>query len=195
MSSDARREGTQPPGEPERTRVVVERTFPAAINVDELAALEAAIPHCFELRRVRWMRTFISRDRRRMMCLYDAPDAESVRYTQDTGGLPYDAIWAGALLTRKRPPQRPDGYSIVVVEREMPQGLSLEQFREISARASGCLQSYRVLAWESVLSLRDGRALCAFYAPDADSARSANLESGVPMTRAWSADVFDVHAG
>jgi hypothetical protein len=43
---------------------------------------------------VKFARTFFSADRRRMVCLYQAPDAESVRLAQREAAMPLDAVWA-----------------------------------------------------------------------------------------------------
>jgi hypothetical protein len=46
---------------------------------------------------VRFVRTYFATDRRRMICLYVAPDAESVRLAQVQAGLPHAGVWAAAL--------------------------------------------------------------------------------------------------
>ena len=47
-----------------------------------------------ELHRVTFLRTFFSLDCRRMLCLYQAPDAESVRLAQRQAGMPLERVWA-----------------------------------------------------------------------------------------------------
>ena len=32
-----------------------------------------------------------------MICLYEAPDAESVRLVQDKTGLPYESVWPASV--------------------------------------------------------------------------------------------------
>ena len=74
--------------------VIVERSFDDAAVLDELQAVEDANAWCLETRNVKFARTFFSIDRRRMMCLYQAPDAESVRQAQRQAGMPFDEAWA-----------------------------------------------------------------------------------------------------
>lgn len=77
-----------------KANVLVERRFAEAAVLDELQAREDAFAGCLELHRVTFLRTFFSLDRRRMLCLYRAPDAESVRITQDTAGMPVERAWS-----------------------------------------------------------------------------------------------------
>lgn len=57
---------------------------------------------CFQIHRVRRLRSYLSTDRRRLFSLYQAPDAESVRLAQRQAGLPPDRVWA---VRRYAPPQ------------------------------------------------------------------------------------------
>ena len=74
--------------------VLVERAFDPPMTFDEVRALAAAGAGCLDAHRVRWLRTFFSNDRRRMICLYQAPDAESVRLAQRRAGMPHEDVWA-----------------------------------------------------------------------------------------------------
>lgn len=74
--------------------VLVERRFAAPVSVAAIQALEEAGVACLQNHRVRFMRTFFSRDQRRMVCLYRAPDAESVRLAQRQAGMPLERVWA-----------------------------------------------------------------------------------------------------
>jgi hypothetical protein len=49
---------------------------------------------CFTLHRVRLLRSFLSTDGLRLLAMYAAPDAESVRIAQRRAGLPADRIVA-----------------------------------------------------------------------------------------------------
>ncbi|MDN3556914.1 DUF4242 domain-containing protein [Halomonas maura] len=74
--------------------VLVERAFAAPVELAEIQAIEDAGAACLQNHRVRFLRTLFSRDRRRMLCLYQAPDAESVRIAQRQAGLPMESAWA-----------------------------------------------------------------------------------------------------
>lgn len=84
------------------TRVVVTRAFEEPVSVAAVQAKEDAAAHCLDTYRVRYLRTFFSKDGRRMVCVYEAPDAESVRLAQHQAGMPVDQIW-GCRLVDPRP--------------------------------------------------------------------------------------------
>lgn len=77
--------------------VLVERSFPEPVRFEDIQDLESRGAWCLELHRVRFLRTYFSLDRRRMICVYDAPDAESVRLAQTKAGLPFDRVWSAVL--------------------------------------------------------------------------------------------------
>ncbi|MCE8015476.1 DUF4242 domain-containing protein [Halomonas sp. MCCC 1A17488] len=74
--------------------VMVERHFAAPVTFEAIQALEDAGAACLNNHQVRFLRTFFSLDRQRMLCLYHAPDAESVRLAQHQAGMPVTRIWA-----------------------------------------------------------------------------------------------------
>jgi len=74
--------------------VAVERTFSESVLLDDIQAIENAGQACLDLHNVSFVRTLFSTDRKRMICLYNAPDAESVRIAQMTAKMPFDRVWA-----------------------------------------------------------------------------------------------------
>jgi Nickel responsive protein SCO4226-like len=80
-------------GDGARAVVVVERSFAEPVAFEELAAREEAGAWCLDVHRVRFLRSYFSSDRRRLMCIYEAPDAESVRRAQERIGMPVDEVW------------------------------------------------------------------------------------------------------
>lgn len=78
----------------QQANVLVERSWESPVELGDIQALEDAGAHCLETHRVKFARTFFSLDQKRMICLYEAPDAESVRLAQRQAGMPVDAVWA-----------------------------------------------------------------------------------------------------
>jgi Protein of unknown function (DUF4242) len=78
--------------------VIVERTFEEPADLDALHDAEARAHWCLELHNVRFVRSYISSDRRRMICMYEAPDAEAVRIVNSTSKNPFDRVWSASLL-------------------------------------------------------------------------------------------------
>jgi hypothetical protein len=73
--------------------VVVERLLDKH-TFAELNCMEHSFASCFSLHQVRALRSYFSKDRKRMICLYEAPDAEAVRIANRTAGLPFDSVWS-----------------------------------------------------------------------------------------------------
>ncbi len=79
-------------------RFIVERTFSPPMSEQELSEVSARMAPCLELHDVRWIRTHLSADRQRMVCEYDARDAESVRKVQHEAQAKFDRVWPGTLI-------------------------------------------------------------------------------------------------
>jgi hypothetical protein len=74
--------------------VIVERSFDESVTLQQIQDIEDAGIGCLQTRNVRFVRTFFSADRKRMICLYEAPDAESVRQSQREASVPFHDAWA-----------------------------------------------------------------------------------------------------
>ena len=82
-----------PGHEPDGDAVVIERALPQP--VDEAAIRDAAArgAWCFEQHACRLVWSYLSSDGRRCLCVFAAPDAESVRHTQKQMGMPFETAW------------------------------------------------------------------------------------------------------
>ena len=78
--------------------IIVERTFERPPSVEDMTAAGIRERPCLELYGVAWRRSVLSTDRLRMVCQYDAPDAESVRKVQREAGNGFDRVWAGEVI-------------------------------------------------------------------------------------------------
>lgn len=79
-------------------RVMVERVFTTPVD---LAAVKESAAHanpCFSSRRVRFVRTLVARDGLRMICEYEAPDAESVRIANQLACMPFERVWTAEVV-------------------------------------------------------------------------------------------------
>jgi len=167
--------------------VVVERSFVEPIEFDGKPSAELA--ECMRRHRVRARYSLVSRDRRHVICVHDAPDADSVRATQDENRLPYDRLWSAERIAV--PPVVPDPrYEVVVVQRELPEPITRELAELGASDPDGCRRRNRCSLLASLISL-DGRyLLCRYTAPDAESVRNANVQAALPFIRAWGAVVL-----
>ena len=79
-------------------RIIVERSFDAPFTEDDFAAVSQRIGSCLDLYGVRWIRSHISTDRRRMVCEYEAADAQSVRDVQNAAQANFERVWAAEVM-------------------------------------------------------------------------------------------------
>jgi hypothetical protein len=88
--------------------VIVERSYDQPFS-DELGeSMTRRFGPCFSLRRIKRLHSYISKDRLRTVCVYEAPDASSVRDVHDREGIPYVRIWSADMLNISSPSQALD---------------------------------------------------------------------------------------
>lgn len=78
-------------------QVIVERSFDEATEFETLQTLADRISWCLDQHRVRFLRSYLSSDKKRMICVYEAPDAESVRIVNRQAEAPFDCVWTATL--------------------------------------------------------------------------------------------------
>jgi hypothetical protein len=79
-------------------RVVVERSFPDPMSDADIDAFGAREHACRAIYRVTWKRTLLSEDRKRVICEFEAPDAESVRRVQRQSETEAERVWTAQVI-------------------------------------------------------------------------------------------------
>jgi hypothetical protein len=79
--------------------IMVERQFEEPTTVATMQAIEDQGADCLKTWNVRFIRTYFSQDKKTMLCLYEAPDAESVRQAQTKAGMPFTKVWSYDYVT------------------------------------------------------------------------------------------------
>ena len=79
-------------------RIVVERSFDAPHTEADMMLVSKRMAPCLAAYQVTWKRTVVSADRKRVVCEYEASDAESVRRIQHEAGAQFDRIWVGEVI-------------------------------------------------------------------------------------------------
>lgn len=168
--------------------VLVERRFDQPVEFEDIQKLEDAASWCLDAHKVRFIKTFFSRDQRRMLCLYEAPDAEAVRLAEDQACVPYDRAWTCTHLPAPAAAARA-GKETVIVERAFSEPITAEFASSTFKRIEWCLDLHRATYLESYLA-NDGMSMvCVFHAPDAEAVRLANTRGGAPFKNVWTAGV------
>jgi hypothetical protein len=75
-------------------RVVVEQAFTEPLTDERYAQFSRQLDPCLEVRDGTWRRSALSKDKLRLVCEFEAPDAESVREALRLAKIPYERVWA-----------------------------------------------------------------------------------------------------
>ncbi|HEY4082750.1 MAG TPA: DUF4242 domain-containing protein [Burkholderiaceae bacterium] len=82
-------------------RYMVERTFPEGLHIpqtDQGAQTCAAVVETNAGSGVTWVHSYVSDDKKKTFCIYDAPNPEAIRKTAGSLSLPIDKITAVSVL-------------------------------------------------------------------------------------------------
>jgi hypothetical protein len=82
-------------------RYLVERTFTSGLHIpcnEDGASACMGVVEQNAIGNVNWVQSFVSTDKQNTFCIYDAPDAESIRIAAVRNGLPVDRITAVRVL-------------------------------------------------------------------------------------------------
>jgi len=79
---------------------LIERSFAEELLVDD--AMAAEVKHINDEIGVQWLYSFLSADKRKTYCLYEAPNAEAIRASAKRLDIPADVIIA---VSEMRPEQ------------------------------------------------------------------------------------------
>jgi len=80
------------------TRIVVERSFETPQSDVDMKVVADRERPCLAAYDVTWKRSLISADRKRMVCEYEAADAETLRRIQREAGAQFDRVWVGDVV-------------------------------------------------------------------------------------------------
>ena len=78
--------------------VILERSFEPPISDERLGEISARLMPCLDRSGIRWIRSHFSRDRRRLICHFEAPDAGAVRDALQQARLEHERVWSAELL-------------------------------------------------------------------------------------------------
>jgi len=79
-------------------RVMVEQLFTEPLTDERYGAFAKKLDPCIEIRNGAWRRSAISTDRRRVVCEFEAPDAETVREAYRMADVPCERVWAASVF-------------------------------------------------------------------------------------------------
>jgi hypothetical protein len=77
--------------------VVVERLFDPGVTLQDVRLLDESSAWCKETYGIRLLQSYVSADGKRVICVYEAPDAEAVRVANRQAGAPFEIAWKAAV--------------------------------------------------------------------------------------------------
>ena len=81
--------------------LILEQSFEVPLTDEEHGRIGSRIDKCLEAYGARWMRSYLSLDRKRMVCEFEAPDAEAVRASYRSAGVAFERVWSAYLYKRE----------------------------------------------------------------------------------------------
>lgn len=172
------------------TLVVKESSFDPPLTEAEMQeADERALP-CLQERGVEWCFSWLASDRRRMICIFEAPDAESVRESLRKAGVQFERVWAAQL--RKPEVQEPiEHYSttLAVVEGTYPP-FTEDDWNTTNNLILPCYQERGVQWIRSLVSLDRRRTICEVQTPEPEAIHESYRRAGIACDRVWTAEIL-----
>jgi hypothetical protein len=83
-------------------QLVVENTFATPLTDEEHDRMGKRLDPCLEAHGARWIRSYLSLDRTRMVCLFEAADAEMVRLSYRSAGVSFERVWSAEIFAAKK---------------------------------------------------------------------------------------------
>jgi hypothetical protein len=171
------------------SRVVVERLFPEPADIPALKIAARDSEGCLARHNAQYLYSYLASDHRRMICFYEALDAESVRIASRQSGLPFTRAYAA---TVHEPPVAPSVHTEsarpstdVLVERTFPAPVVFDDVQALEDEGAWCLNEHGVAFVRTYFSSDRRRMLCRYRAADAESVRIVNRRLAMPFDTVW----------
>lgn len=166
--------------------ILLERNFDPTLSPGDFAQMIDNAAECAPLYRVEWRESLLALDGSRLLCSFSAPDTESVRQVGKDPRCQTMQAWPGTFHDTGR-----DLPANVVVSRSFDEPVTVESLQAIEDAAAACLEMRRVTFLRTYFSTDCKRMLCLYYAPDAESAREAQREAGMPFDAVWAGQHYN----
>jgi hypothetical protein len=79
-------------------RIVIERSFDIPQTDEMMKEVADRERPCLAAYQATWKRSLLSSDRKRMICEYEAADAETMRRIEREAGAQFDRVWVGDVV-------------------------------------------------------------------------------------------------
>jgi uncharacterized protein DUF4242 len=79
--------------------IMLESVFDPPISESDFDAQAMKVAPCLDERHARWVTSYMSLDRRRRICVFEALDAEAVREAYRMSGVKFERAWVAEQIT------------------------------------------------------------------------------------------------
>lgn len=172
--------------------VIAETVAEQPITEEVLQEIAERAGPCHQARNITWQCSLLSTKRDRMICIYDAPDAESLRESYRRAGLLSRVVWAANLVQRETAQPQPDLMSRYVIEGTYPP-LTEANWNEISDKLLHYCTNSGIEWLQSYLSFDRTKVIHELNIPDAKLMEEVPHTLEIPGDRSWSAQILRGH--
>lgn len=166
------------------TDVLVERKYGEPLTDEILRRnLEQALS-CLDLHHVEWQHSFLSPDRRELICHFKARDAESVRLALQQAGAQRGLAWSGTVHDAPGATEPFDGG--ILVCRSASEPTRFETTGTTGSAEVLSLSTHRVSLLRCYVSKDRRRMLGVYRAADAEAVRLALRDDSATCESVWS---------
>ena len=166
--------------------VIYLRPMDPPVTAEEVLRSVDYVDGCFNLHRVDWVHSFLSADGGRLMCWYQAPDAESARLALRDIGSDMNAVWPCRVLGGVAP-RAPEVSRVgVLAAVSLGDGYGgsddeLEQSLGLGNGTTACRFAF--------LTNRRDRLICLLEAGAPEEARDTLAQAALAPAEAWACTV------
>jgi len=79
-------------------RLILEKEFDPPLTPEQHDLDAQRMDGCLDAYGARWIRSFLSTDRKRIVCEFEAEDAEAVRSAFRSAGVPFARVWTAEVF-------------------------------------------------------------------------------------------------
>jgi len=159
------------------------RSIEPPVGPPDVLAMAEGAGGCFNLYKVEWLKSFLSRDGSRMLCWYQSPDAESARLALRQLGSDMNAVWPGITTPEdfEQALQLDDANVLVELYFDEP----VERNLANALASSSSLPDADITWIAGIQSTDELKLICLFKATDAQSVRLAFEQLELPLAAVW----------
>jgi hypothetical protein len=160
--------------------ILLKREFDEPMSEQDIRTMAMDPANCMDIYQVKWLGTHLSNDGTRLLCLFHAPDAESVRGMLNATRSTYKQLATCSIHSSDSALE-----ANVMVERYFEQPADIEALQKLEDDKSRCLESRNVTFVRTLLPKDRLSMFCLYNAADAESVRQAQMYAGMPFEQVW----------